>query len=1186
MLRDVFYYGKKPNAHPRERPAKDLEDARRQATTEHFWIINEFCNYFPFDWDFDFDFLPDDQVWHSECINAWPSQHQKDSGTWLCPKEYTDKIIYRTDVEPVKRNADMSKWVTLDKIVPDSFDFTWHPDPTSPPYIYRWGTKFFPPEIKHVLEYRSPEATQEKFMPQPVAVEPNWKNWKILEPIKSNTFDFTWRPDPASPPYIYIFGNQHYGGEIMPTVTYTVEGATAEKFVENIKAILDVNMEHWVEILPVDKTKFDFSWIPNPKDPPYVYVFGNQWNKAEIEPTLEYHTPGATEYKYISDITAHVLPDKSKFKQLLPIDEKKFDFSWRPNPKDPPYIYVFGNQHNPPEIEPTLEYHVDNATEIKHVPYVPGSNYPKTLPDMSLWKQLIKVSNSFDFSWRPNPKDPPYIYVFGNQWYSAEKEATLEYHVSGAINRKYMQDIIALIPQDRTNWEIPEGMNTDTFDFSWHPDPGSPPYIYQFGTLADDNDGPRYITPDNNGEIVRLLRVESRGDYHVPRYYIETTLEHLINEHKDEIFWALNKNINYKDFDFSWRPNIEQARYVHVFGSPESEMTQTYFVSGRMYSQGYKDFNFVQENITLDEKYLASLFKPSDMFYIDRGNAESVERYEKLKEQFPNITKTRYLNSWIDTITRCVKRSTTELCWILNSELDYSDFDFNYYPNPWQMNLVHVFGTQWSHWGTTFMVNKETFVEYTKYIKIIEHLGNLHFVKHTKAKATNNLYDIYLIDHGNSHTETIKQLVEEKSSGKPVKVIPYTSDYLTTFNLIINDCEPLKENYIWVCSSVCDYTLFDFSYICDPFAKDNLHVFPSEGQRYGDTFLVDVNKMRMLLKDMVLLEDYQKINFNTHQCLPRLPAPIFITEQDSHRAVTDTEFDFPYAIFKTHDNKDLHVTYRDPMSLWSDSTKNIEILSTGGTVIAVPKEAKNYVQSELYDYPFISRSKKLIQSQPLDIIFLSNGEKCAEENYEHLLRITKNYKNRVIRVDGINGRANSYHAAAEASKTPWMFTVFAKLKVNNRFDWYWQPDRLQVPKHYIFNALNPVNKLVYGHQAMIAYNKKLTLANTGKGLDFTLDDEHEVVDLMSGIATFNTDPYSTWRTAFREVIKLKSDYKDISYERLQTWLTVAEGEYAQDCLQGARDGVEYYQSVNGDPDQLKLTYEWDWLEQYYNRKYK
>ena len=112
------------------------------------------------------------------------------------------------------------------------------------------------------------------------------------------------------------------------------------------------------------------------------------------------------------------------------------------------------------------------------------------------------------------------------------------------------------------------------------------------------------------------------------------------------------------------------------------------------------------------------------------------------------------------------------------------------------------------------------------------------------------------------------------------------------------------------------------------------------------------------------------------------------------------------------------------------------------------------------------------------------------------------------------------------------------------------------------------------------------LNNFGEGLDFTLDDPHESVDMLSGTANFNTDPYSTWRTAFREVIKLKSDYTDISQERLQTWLTVANGEYAKECLQGATDAVDYYNSVNGDLDQLKLSYEWNWLKSFYEKKYK
>jgi hypothetical protein len=142
---------------------------------------------------------------------------------------------------------------------------------------------------------------------------------------------------------------------------------------------------------------------------------------------------------------------------------------------------------------------------------------------------------------------------------------------------------------------------------------------------------------------------------------------------------------------------------------------------------------------------------------------------------------------------------------------------------------------------------------------------------------------------------------------------------------------------------------------------------------------------------------------------------------------------------------------------------------------------------------------------------------------------------------------------------------------------------MQIPKHYIFHAKNPVNGLIYGHQAMIAYNKKLTLGNEGKGLDFTLDNQHEVVPLISGTARYNTDSFSAWRTAFREAIKLKMGNDDDSRERLEAWLTKGEGEFAQSSIQGANDAAIYFDEVDGDFDALKLSYEWAWLREKFDQ---
>ena len=112
------------------------------------------------------------------------------------------------------------------------------------------------------------------------------------------------------------------------------------------------------------------------------------------------------------------------------------------------------------------------------------------------------------------------------------------------------------------------------------------------------------------------------------------------------------------------------------------------------------------------------------------------------------------------------------------------------------------------------------------------------------AFATNCLYDIYVIDHGNKETQTIVDTLKQKSTDKEVKVVQYSNDYLDTFNDILKLVTDKKENYIWVCSSICKYDNFDFTYICDPFAREQLHVFPSDEQKFGDTFLVDVNKLK------------------------------------------------------------------------------------------------------------------------------------------------------------------------------------------------------------------------------------------------------------------------------------------------------------------------------------------------------
>jgi len=1220
MIRDVFYYGNKPNVHPREQHAHSLDDAREKSTTEHFWIINENTDYTNFDWDFDFEFLPDEDVWTKDYNNAWPSLTNQDSGTWLCPKEPVDTTIYRQDVKPLR--VIYNYWKIYQLIDTDKFDLSWQPDPYDPPYIYVWGNKDTPAEEKPTLEYHVPGAKDKKYMgivdilPDPIEWDRwkqydvvqnfdfNWKpdpydppyiyvwgnkdtpaqvsptleyytpgakdkkymgivelgvqkdRWKSYDVVQN--FDFTWRPDPYDPPYIYVWGNKDTPAEEKPTLEYYTPGAKDKKYMGVVE--LGVQKDRWKQYDVVDATKFDLTWRPDPYDPPYIYVWGNKYTPAEEKPTLEYYTPGATDRKYMGIV--ELAPQFDRWVKHDVIDEN-FDFSWRPDPNlhEPPYIYVWGNKYTPAEVSATLEYHVPGATERKYMGNVElGTDY-------SRWNILIPIDKTqFDFTWRPDPNlhEPPFVYVFGNKWNDSGTEPTVEYIVPGATVRKYMDNLVATTLADMQYWTITNPDDNDTFDFSWRPNPHSPAQIYQW-----NENGPRYTVPGAT-TVVLMERTENNKRKPISKYQIETTLEDLIEKHSNEVFWALNPDLNYDKFDFTWKPNDQNFMHINVFGNEQTKNTQTYYINGPLYRLGHREYNYIQEQQVEIESNL-------DMFFIDRGNRGSLEQYETLKLQYPNLQKTRYLNTWVDTITRCCKKSKTKLFWVLTSEVDYTRFSFDFYPSPWQYNMLHVFGTQWTHWGNTYLANRDTFEEHTKYVKTVEHLNIINFVKIKRTRAIDCLYDVILIDHGNSETSAVQTLLESRTK-QNVTVVKYNSSYNETLKDIAKLLPEYREQYVWITSSVCDYAKFDFTYICDPYAREQLHVFPSNLQKYGDTFFANVTKLR---------EDTDpSINFNQHQRLTRLAAPKFVLDSDSQTDSTLVEYDFPYAIFVTADNKDITNEDNEPISLWDNESKNILVTTTGASRIIVPREAKQHVKKEMYDYPYIKTQSRLTRSRPLDIIFLSNGETVSDDNYKHLLSIAKDKSNRIIRVDGVNGRVASQHAAANASKTNWYFLVNGKLRVNEKFDFNWQPDRLQIAKHYIFLATNPVNKLEYGHQAIVANNKILTLNTVVTGLDFTLDSEHEVVNINSGIGMYNTSVWDTWRTSFRETIKLSNVTDDESSNRLTAWLTIGEGEFGKYSIQGAQDAANYYKSVDGDFDKLMLSYDWEWLKDYYNRLYQ
>jgi len=435
------------------------------------------------------------------------------------------------------------------------------------------------------------------------------------------------------------------------------------------------------------------------------------------------------------------------------------------------------------------------------------------------------------------------------------------------------------------------------------------------------------------------------------------------------------------------------------------------------------------------------------------------------------------------------------------------------------------------------------------------------------------MFDMFIMDMG-GHDDNVQGLVQRFPHAR---VVRYYDNHLDTIQRCMSRC---RTPFAWIISSCCDYTNFDFDFDPSPWESYQIHCWASGNQKFGDTFLIGEQQWQEQ-KDVELLEWYKDINYHTPG-VDRFDWPL-VRYNGDHPIVDikQHQYQTPYVQFAREQDP---VTQYQPQ-MWRD--RAVHTFNHANSVSLVPRDILKHLDSQIYDYPHIIKQKEqFLGEKMLDIVYISNGEPDAERWYKHLCDCVQRP---VKRVQNVDGRRQAYQQAAESSETDWFFAVFAKLEVVEDFDWLWQPDYLREPKHYIFYSHNPVNGLEYGHMGVIAYNKKLVLANNNPGLDFTLTQAHDVVPIVSAIAHYNTTPELTWRTAFREVIKLKDDIlKTQSIEsesRLDVWLNKAEGAHSEWSLKGSRDAVSYYNTVKGDYDQLMLSFGWDWLHDYFNKKY-
>lgn len=244
-------------------------------------------------------------------------------------------------------------------------------------------------------------------------------------------------------------------------------------------------------------------------------------------------------------------------------------------------------------------------------------------------------------------------------------------------------------------------------------------------------------------------------------------------------------------------------------------------------------------------------------------------------------------------------------------------------------------------------------------------------------------------------------------------------------------------------------------------------------------------------------------------------------------------------------------------------------------------------QREFDNRYFVEKKEiDIVASDPLpqvhDIVFISYNEPDAEENYNKLVSKFPRSK----RVHGVKGIHQAHIEAAKLAATDMFYVVDGDAQIVDNFNFDYAVPRYERSHVHVWRSRNPINDLEYGYGGvkLLPREKTINMDVTTTDMTTSISNNFKVVDQVSNITAFNTDPFSTWKSAFRECCKLASQAiarqeSSESLERLDTWCTLNDSvPYGYYGYLGALNGKTYGEKHRGDADAIKKINDFEWLK--------
>ena len=544
-----------------------------------------------------------------------------------------------------------------------------------------------------------------------------------------------------------------------------------------------------------------------------------------------------------------------------------------------------------------------------------------------------------------------------------------------------------------------------------------------------------------------------------------------------------------------------------------------------------------------------------DIVFINDNTKYAQQSWTKLKELYPRAKSA-------NNIKDAQSKVFTKMFWVVWSDVDVcDDFKFDYRADEWSQDYIHTFLNGDTYDGVILVPKRAEIAE-----RELRHRFFINKKEVDIVASTPKPFDLYYVDSWEDYEHALENSSTEMFWAVSHN-LKYNMSYINNFYFSHHNSYDRKENHAFV-HDVDERKLYNGVFLC---SRNK----PLNKKQIDYRFLVNAKQWDDVVSGPRQYEIYVINNYQEYlDVIEHCPTEMFWMIPPHVQVCKD----FKFEMYFSHDN---------------EYDRNINHVFLNGKyhdgIILCSKKAE--ISKKEFEYKFLTNKKEvdIIAStpKPHDIVFISYQEPNADANYAAL----QQRFSRAKRIHGVKGIHQAHIAAAELCNTDMFWIVDGDAQVLDNFMFEHQVPMWQRNQVFVWRSRNPINDLEYGYGGIKLFPVKETLNMDVTKTDMTtsISSKFNAMETVSNITAFNTDAFSTWKSAFRECCKLASktirgQVDNETEERLEQWCKMGGdllyGEYA---IHGACSGRDFGYSNRHNTDKLNLINDFDWLKEQFDK---